>query len=71
MPKALSHSILAPISKLASGGSRISQTGAPILEGGAPTYYLANFSRKLHENEDILGQSAGGGWGGTRPSRPT
>ena len=23
---------------------------------GAPTYYLANFSRKLHENEDILGQ---------------
>ena len=23
---------------------------------GAPTYYLANFSRKLHENEEILGQ---------------
>ena len=26
--------------------------------GGALTYYLANFSRKLHENEEILG---GGG----------
>ena len=25
-------------------------------KGGAPTYYLANFSRKLHENEEILGQ---------------
>ena len=24
--------------------------------GGAPTYYLANFSRKLHENEEISGQ---------------
>ena len=23
---------------------------------GAPSYYLANFSRKLYENEDILGQ---------------
>ena len=23
---------------------------------GVPTYYLANFSRKLHENEEILGQ---------------
>ena len=23
---------------------------------GAPTYYLANFSQKLHENEEILGQ---------------
>ena len=22
--------------------------------GGAPTYYLVNFSRKLHENEEIL-----------------
>ena len=31
---------------------------------GAPTYYLANFSRKLHENEEILGR------GGARPSRP-
>ena len=34
-------------------------------KGGAPTYYLANFSRKLHENEEILGQR-----GGTRPSHP-
>ena len=25
-------------------------------KGGAPTYYLANFSRKLHENEEILGK---------------
>ena len=25
-------------------------------KGGAPTYYLANFSRKLHENEEILGR---------------
>ena len=33
--------------------------------GGAPTYYLANFSRKLHENEEILDQR-----GGARPSRP-
>ena len=29
-------------------------------KGGAPTYYLANFSQKLHENEEILGQSGGG-----------
>ena len=34
---------------LCSGWSRISQKGVP-------TYYLANFSRKLHENEDILGR---------------
>ena len=27
--------------------------------GGAPTYYLANFSRKLHENEEILGRGGG------------
>ena len=26
---------------------------------GAPTYYLANFSQKLHENEEILGQRGG------------
>ena len=25
-------------------------------KGGAPTYYLANFSRKLHENEEIFYQ---------------
>ena len=40
-----------------SGGSRISQ-------GWAPTYHLTNFSRKLHENEEILGQ------GGARVPRP-
>ena len=28
-------------------------------KGGAPTYYLAKFSRKLHENEEILGQRGG------------
>ena len=33
--------------------------------GWAPTYYLANFSRKLHENEEISGQR-----GGARPSSP-
>ena len=27
--------------------------------GGAPTYYLVNFSQKLHENEEILGQRGG------------
>ena len=27
--------------------------------GGAPTYYLTNFSRKLHENEEILVQRWG------------
>ena len=26
---------------------------------GVPTYYLTNFSRKLHENEEILAQFAG------------
>ena len=30
--------------------------GAVTPKGGVPTYYLANFSRKLHENEEILGQ---------------
>ena len=33
-------------------------------KGGVPTYYLVNFSRKLHENEEILGR------GGVHPSRP-
>ena len=28
-------------------------------KGGSPTYYLANFCRKLHENEEILGQRGG------------
>ena len=40
------------------------EEGALTPEGGAPIYYLANFSRKLHENEEILGR------GGARPSRP-
>ena len=35
----------------------ISQRATPTLEG-APTYYLANLSRKLHENEEILGRGA-------------
>ena len=35
-------------------------------KGGAPTYYLANFSRKLDENEEFLDQR-----GGARPSRPS
>ena len=33
--------------------------GANPKGGGAPTYYLANFSGKLHENEEILGQRGG------------
>ena len=37
------------LSASASGGSRISKTGAPIHR--APTYYFGPFSRKLHENE--------------------
>ena len=36
-------------------GSRISQRGCQLLKG-TPTYYLANFSQNLHENEEILGQ---------------
>ena len=39
--------------------------GAPTPKGGAPTYYLANFSRKLHENKEIWGHR-----GGARLSRP-
>ena len=44
-----------------SGGSMIPWEGAPTPEGGAPTYYLANFPQNLHENEEIFGP------GGTRP----
>ena len=52
--------------QIGSGGSRISQRrGRYPQKGGAPTYYLVNFSRKLHENEEILGQR-----GGACPSRP-
>ena len=40
---------------LSSGGSRNSQKGCANPRGGSQTYYLANFSWKLHENEDILG----------------
>ena len=32
-----------------------SEGGAPTL-GGVPTYYLPNFSGKLHENEGILAE---------------
>ena len=32
------------------------EEGALTPKEGVPTYYLANFSRKLHENEEILGQ---------------
>ena len=42
-----------------------SRGGGANPKGGAPTYILANFSRKLHENEEILGQR-----GGAHPSRP-
>ena len=28
-------------------------------EPGAPAYYLANFSQKLHENEEILARGEG------------
>ena len=28
---------------------------------GAPTYYLTNFSQKMHENEEILGGEGGAG----------
>ena len=49
-----------------SGGSRISQMGGRQPQrGGAPTYYLTNFSQKLHENEENLTQR-----GGARPCAP-
>ena len=41
---------------VSSGGSRISQRRGAYHKGGVPTDYLANFSQKLHENEEILGQ---------------
>ena len=34
--------------------------GRQLPRGGAPTYYLANFFRKLHENKEILGPRGGG-----------
>ena len=33
--------------------------GAPTPERGAPTYYLTNFSQKLHENEENLTPEGG------------
>ena len=39
--------------------------GAPTLRG-APTYYLPNFSGKLHENEEILAEK----WGRAPPLDP-
>ena len=36
------------------------EEGALTPKGGAPTYYLANFSRKLHENEENFGPEGGG-----------
>ena len=35
------------------------EEGALTPKGGAPTYYLAIFSLKLHENEEIWGQRGG------------
>ena len=40
--------VCAPVRMVYSGGSRIYQRGAP-------TYYLAIFFQKMHENEEILG----------------
>ena len=43
-----------------SCGSRISHRRCvPTSKGGVPTYYLTNYSRKLHENEEILAQTRG------------
>ena len=47
-----------------SGGSRISQRRSESTLEGVSTYYLANFSQKLHENEEILAR------GGTCPLHP-
>ena len=43
-----------------------SEEGALVPKGRARTYYFANFSRKLHENEEILGR---GGREGRAPLR--
>ena len=52
------------IRNLISGESRISQGRGANPKGGTPTYYLANFSQKMHENEEILGR------GGRVPRAP-
>ena len=45
---------------MSSGGSRLSQRGVrQPRRWGTPTY-LTNFSRKLHENEEILAEGGGG-----------
>ena len=48
------------LTQVSSGGPRFSPRGGANSRGGAPTYYLANFSRKLHENKEILGPRGGG-----------
>ena len=63
--KKLKFPVFGLITEHNSGGSRISQRRGANPKGGAPTYYLANFSWKLHENEEILGQR-----GDARPSPP-
>ena len=49
---------------LAVADPGFSRGGGANPKGGAPTYYLTNFCRKLHENEEILGR------GGARDARP-
>ena len=39
------------------GGEGAGWSGAPTSKVGMPTYYLAKFSRKLHENERIWTQT--------------
>ena len=53
------------LSSLAVPDPGFPRRGGANPKGGAPTYYLAHFSRKQHENEEILGQR-----GEVRPSRP-
>ena len=44
-----------------NGGSRSFQSGLrqPQRGGGSSTYYLTNFSRKLHENKEISAERRG------------
>ena len=44
--------------KFTSESVTVNSEGSRISRRGPPTYYLANFSRKLHENEEILGRGA-------------
>ena len=50
--KFVEYGIILKTSKSNSGGFRISLRGAN-LKRGAPTYYLAKFRPKLHENKKI------------------